>query len=188
MNLSVPPDPQSKTKKIGLLVCEDAPKWDGHESHWVNGLRTDASQWTFFRCDQGIFPTDEELASLDAFVITGSHYSVYEDLPWIRSLLDFIRHVLETHPRIKFLAGCFGHQACCLALGGAVGKNPSTKFVLGVEDLKLSRSLKEHPAFRKAASAVGLDADAIETAAVLQSHGDQVLSLPPGAIILAGES
>jgi GMP synthase-like glutamine amidotransferase len=62
----------------------------------------------------------EDIDEVDAYLITGSRHSVYDDLPWIPPLLEFIR---ELHRRRKKTLGiCFGHQAVAHALGGLTEK------------------------------------------------------------------
>src|SRR4051794_20137775 len=55
----------------------------------------------------------------DACLITGSPAGVYEALPWIAGLLDFIRSAADR----KMVGICFGHQAMAEALGGKVEKS-----------------------------------------------------------------
>ena len=66
----------------------------------------------------GVFP--DSPAAADGWLITGSRHGVYDDLPWIPRLLDFIR---ETVAAGRPMVGvCFGHQAMAKALGGRVEK------------------------------------------------------------------
>lgn len=51
----------------------------------------------------------------DAFIITGSKHSSYEQLHWITELKEFIRQV---YGQIWFFGVCFGHQIIAEALGG----------------------------------------------------------------------
>lgn len=58
-------------------------------------------------------------AAHDAVLITGSPAGVYEPLPWIPGLLEFIRSA-----KVSRMVGiCFGHQAMAQALGGRVEKS-----------------------------------------------------------------
>ena len=59
------------------------------------------------------------LADHDACLITGSPAGVYEELPWIPVLFDFIRSAGDR----KMVGICFGHQAMAEALGGKVEKS-----------------------------------------------------------------
>ena len=57
--------------------------------------------------------------SHDAFLITGSPAGVYDPLPWIAPLQQFIRDA----SRAKMIGICFGHQVMAEALGGHVEKS-----------------------------------------------------------------
>ena len=54
-----------------------------------------------------------------AFLLTGSPAGVYDPLPWIPGLMDFIRAAKDS----KMVGICFGHQAMAEALGGRVEKS-----------------------------------------------------------------
>ena len=70
----------------------------------------DASlEFAVYDVEQGEYPT--EIDEVDAYLITGSKSSVYEDKLWIHSLADFVR---QLHQRRKPLVGiCFGHHGSC---------------------------------------------------------------------------
>lgn len=56
----------------------------------------------------------------DAFVTTGSKFSVYDDEPWVKTLKAY---VVDLYQRKQKLIGiCFGHQMIAEALGGKVAK------------------------------------------------------------------
>ncbi len=56
----------------------------------------------------------------EAYLTTGSKYSVYDDLPWIHRLKALVQ---EIHVQNKYYIGvCFGHQLLAEALGGQVLK------------------------------------------------------------------
>ena len=55
----------------------------------------------------------------DAVLITGSPAGVYDPLPWIEPLLDFIRSAKSS----RMVGICFGHQAMAEALGSHVEKS-----------------------------------------------------------------
>lgn len=55
-------------------------------------------------------------ADFDLFIITGSKFSCYENLPWITKLKEFVKR--HDDGPIKFFGVCFGHQIIAEALGG----------------------------------------------------------------------
>lgn len=65
-----------------------------------------------------VFPENPEEA--DGWLISGSRYGAYEDLPWIPKLEAFVRDIKASD---RPLVGvCFGHQVIAKALGGTVEK------------------------------------------------------------------
>src|SRR5579884_2277180 len=102
----------------------------------------------------------------DAYRITGSPAGVYEGLPWIDPLMEFIRSSGDK----KLVGICFGHQVMAQALGGRVEK--STKgWGAG---LHRYRVLRGEPWID--------DADEI---AIPASHQDQVVIQPPNTDVVA---
>ena len=69
-----------------------------------------------YEVQNGEYP--DELDECDAYLITGSKVSAYDDLPWIIELKNFIR-TLHQHQK-KLVGICFGHQLIAEALGGSV--------------------------------------------------------------------
>lgn len=102
----------------------------------------------------------------DAYLITGSPAGVYDPLPWIEPLLDFIRRAR----RSKMVGVCFGHQAMAQALGGEVEKS-----VKG-----WSTGLHRYAVVHREPWMT--DANTI---AIPASHQDQVVVQPPNTRIVA---
>ena len=116
---------------------------------------------------------DEYPASIDdvdAYLVTGSKFGVYEDLPWIHRLLDFLRE-LHAHKK-KTIGICFGHQAIAHALGGRAAK----------VDAGWGVGLHRHCFTQKPNWFDAGDAEF----PVLVSHQDQVVEIAEGAVTLAG--
>ena len=110
--------------------------------------------------------------ALEGVVITGSAAGVYDDLPWLEPLRDFIRRGYQQ--RTPLLGICFGHQIMADALGGDVRKSPKG-WGLGRHTYQVT----ERPDFMPQAAA---------TLAVACSHQDQVLVPPSDAkVILASD-
>ena len=69
------------------------------------------------------------------YVIMGSRYSVYDKLPWIKPLKQFIRDCAAA--AIPQVGICFGHQVMAEALGGRV-EPAENGWIAGSEDYQLS--------------------------------------------------
>ena len=104
-----------------------------------------------------------------AFLITGSPAGVYEPLPWISPLLDFLR---AARGQAKLVGICFGHQAMAEAWGGRVEKS-ERGWAVGLQDYEL------------VARRGWMGAAPPERIAVPVSHQDRVTIAPPGAQVLA---
>lgn len=70
-----------------------------------------------FDAEHGELP---DVGAHGAYMITGSPAGVYDPLPWIAPLLEFIRSSSDA----RMVGICFGHQAMAQALGGEVIKSP----------------------------------------------------------------
>jgi len=117
----------------------------------------------------GEFPTST--AACDAYLITGSPASVYDNLPWIEQLKGFIR---QLHAEKRRLVGiCFGHQVIAEALGGKVIKSPRG-WMAGMWRF----DLLEQPDWMP---------DPLPEVKIYHLNQDQVLDLPPDAVH-AGQS
>ncbi|MDC0221101.1 GMP synthase [Gammaproteobacteria bacterium] len=115
----------------------------------------------------GEYPSD--IDEVDGYVITGSKLSVYDDIPWINDLKNFVR---QLHSEEKKIIGiCFGHQLVAEALGGKTGQ-AETGWCVGVHKNK----------FTDAAEDYGLTRSEFK---IPSNHKDQVLELPPGGKLLA---
>ena len=121
---------------------------------------------TTFDVTAGAFP--DQVDTFGAYVITGSSAGVYEPLPWIASLKDFLRQVDR---RAKIVGICFGHQIMAEAFGGKVQKSEKG-WGLGLH----TYSVHEQAAWM----------DSADSVAVPVSHQDQVVAKPPQAKVLGG--
>jgi GMP synthase-like glutamine amidotransferase len=72
-----------------------------------------------YQVTQQHFP--ESIDACDAYVLTGSKYSCYEDIHWINELKQFVVDCVEQNK--KLVGICFGHQLIAQALGGSVQKH-----------------------------------------------------------------
>ena len=107
-----------------------------------------------------------EAAAHGAYLITGSPAGVYDPLPWIDPLLDFIRSEKDA----KMVGVCFGHQAMAEALGGHVEKS----------DKGWGAGLHRYTVARPEPWI-----DTAGTIAIPASHQDQVIVQPPNTEVVA---
>ncbi len=159
--------------KIGILETGRppaplVPEYGDYPSMFVNllenaGLEADT---TSFDVKVGELP--EHPAAFDAYLITGSAAGVYEDLPWIGPLEQFL---VAAKGRAKLVGICFGHQIMAQAFGGKVIKSPKG-WGIGLQRYDL---FEREPWM-----------DGAAPVAVAVSHQDQVVEPPPGARAVAG--
>lgn len=107
-----------------------------------------------------------DLASYDAYLITGSPAGVYDPLPWIAPLEQFIRDAGDA----KMVGICFGHQVMAEALGGKVEKSDKG-WGTGLHRYTIVHS---EPWI-----------DTAGTIAIPASHQDQVIVQPPNTEVVA---
>lgn len=88
----------------------------------------------------------ESLQEFDAIIVSGSANSAYDNLPWIKRLDAYIRHVYENEKQVKIFGSCFGHQIVCQSLlkeyGVKVEKDPNG-WEIGVRNITLHSRFRE---------------------------------------------
>jgi len=107
---------------------------------------------------------------VDAYLLTGSKASVYDEAEWIRRLADFVRSLNDQ--RKKLIGICFGHQLVAHALGGRTEPSPKG-WGVGVHTHTLNEDGK-----RQTGETAGYD--------IIVSHKDQVIVPAHGTTLLAG--
>jgi GMP synthase-like glutamine amidotransferase len=111
----------------------------------------------------------------DAYLLTGSKFSVYDDEAWIRQLIKFIT---ELHQQQKKLIGiCFGHQLIAHALGGLVERSEKG-WGIGIINSDVEQIADKY----------GWLIPEKESFSLLVSHQDQVVELPPRAKLIASNA
>ncbi len=120
--------------------------------------------------EHGQYPAD--IDEVDAYLITGSKASVYDDKPWITALMDFVRELDRRHK--KLVGFCFGHQLVAHALGGNTERSPKG-WGVGLHTHQFVTTPDWHDQ-----GDMNLD--------ILVSHQDQVVAVPDTARVLAGSA
>jgi len=116
----------------------------------------------------GALPRDP--GDYDAYLITGSPAGVYEDLPWIGPLADFLR---SAKGKAKLVGICFGHQIMAEALGGHVEKS-AKGWGAGLHTYSIPRA---EPWM-----------DDVAAISAPASHQDQVVAQPPNTDVIAASA
>ena len=184
----------AQRRRIAYLNTEDAAKWTDQLQVFATALDIPARCFVKFDCFRNEFPSVAALQRGDfsGVLITGSHFSAKDpSLTWLPSLFECIRTAAKI-PHVHVLGCCFGCQACAVALGGDVGKNPDGTFVFGAESISLrapqtlQRTLDNDRCSR---SKHGSDASPLPASLrLLEAHGEQVLTLPRGAECVASSA
>ncbi len=161
--------------KLGILKTDAVrPEWVPEFGEYPDmfaallGREDGELEFVTYDVEEGEYPAD--IDDVDAYLITGSKSSVYDDKPWIRNLEEFVRAL---HARRKKLVGiCFGHQLVAQALGGRTEKSP-LGWGVGLQDYRFDSLPPWH------------DSGPADFA-ILASHQDQVVENAEGAQVLAG--
>lgn len=117
--------------KLGLLACDHIQKDFPDYPKLFNDLLPQYSFEIFNVCD-GVFPNSA--ADYDAWIITGSKFSVYDEIDWIIKLKDFVRAIFIADKHC--IGVCFGHQMLGEAMGGVVKKSDNG-WCVGVHEFNI---------------------------------------------------
>ncbi len=160
---------------IGLLQCDHVSEQFQHLiPDYSDAFRTlfatyapDITLRVYDVC-HGELP--QSVDECEGYLTTGSRYSVYDNIPWIHALAEFVRQVHAQ--KAKFVGICYGHQMIAYALGGTVAKS-NHGWGIGVKPVELTQAKDwmqpEQHEYR-----------------LRLSHQDQVMTLPDGAELLGG--
>ncbi|RMF39054.1 MAG: type 1 glutamine amidotransferase [Alphaproteobacteria bacterium] len=116
---------------------------------------------------EGAHPERPEQA--DGWIVTGSRHGVYDDLPWIGPLRDFLRDARRQGVPVAGI--CFGHQILAEALGGKAELS-DRGWAVGLERYRVTA----RPGWMQPWQ---------DHFAGLAMHRDQVTALAPDASLLA---
>lgn len=157
------------TTTVGLLRLDDLPE---HALH-VRGDYPALYRHLFDAEDvelldiavhRGDVPAS--LTDADVWVLTGSRYSVGDDLDWIATATELLAELIRSE--VPTVGICFGHQLLGRVAGGTVGR--AEGWGVGVQEFRTVRPLPWFP-------------EATRTVSLIASHQDQVLSVPDGVTV-----
>jgi GMP synthase-like glutamine amidotransferase len=163
--------------KIGILQCDDVreelqDKHGNYETMFISLLTSEDAtlQFSVYRIIDDQYP--KSINECDAYIVTGSRYSVNDDLNWIARLQSYITELY--HANKKLVGICFGHQMMAKALGGKViTSDKGWGIGVSINRIKLKPDWMEN---------------STEQIALVISHKDQVVKLPKQTIIIASSS
>tara|TARA_B100001113_G_scaffold350935_1_gene349055 strand:+ start:185 stop:877 length:693 start_codon:yes stop_codon:yes gene_type:complete len=142
----------------------------GHSSDWIpNIVNNNKVNFIIKKAYENDFDSD---IKADAFILTGSKYSVYNKSPWIEELKKHVKKLI--HENNYILGICFGHQILADCLGAEVIKN-KLGWELGSYKINLSEKGLQSKLFN------GFSKQEI----VYESHQDTVINIPSNLDILA---
>lgn len=160
--------------KAAILKCDEVlevfrPPFTDY-SDMIQGMFAavdDSINFDIFDCQAGQYP--EQPDAYDFFISTGSRAGVYEDEPWIKQLIEFVKQLDQLGK--KLIGICFGHQVIAQAMGGKVMKSDKG-WGIGIASNAIVHTPEWMVPVKKELN-------------MLVSHQDQVISIPQQALVLA---
>ena len=156
--------------KTGSTLVETAKRYGDFDAMVCRGLGLDCDRLQVVNAFHGETLPDPEACL--GVVITGAHCMVTDNLPWSLQIEAWIPSLVERE--VPLLGICYGHQLLGRAMGGHVGFHPSGKEV-GTVAIRLRAESCNDPLFAKLPPQFPVHA----------THAQSVLTLPPGAVLLA---
>ncbi|KAK9666621.1 hypothetical protein RND81_14G198700 [Saponaria officinalis] len=167
-------------KKYAVLLCaEDSEyvkkKYEGYFGVFVKMLREEGEIWDVYRVAMNEFPSEDEIAKYDGFVITGSCNDAHSNDVWICKLLELLKNL--DFLKKKVLGICFGHQILGRSLGGKTGRATSG-WDIGLRTINLSPSSSKMLSNLKIPSTLN----------IIECHQDEIWELPAKVEVMGGSN
>jgi GMP synthase-like glutamine amidotransferase len=158
--------------RIGILETGKPPgdllaRFGGYPAMFAELLGPDFEVESY-DVEAGELPASPDLH--DAYLVTGSPAGVYDDLPWMAPLKDFLR---SSKGKAKLVGVCFGHQIMAEAFGGRVEKS-ERGWGVGLQTLEVCGTAP----FLSGERQVSIPA----------SHQDQIVVPPPATRVIAANA
>ena len=163
--------------RIGILQCDrvrDALRDQGFEDYpevFEKRFREVDPELEFlvYRCLDGELPHDPR--ACDAYISTGSRFSVLDSDEWIRALEKFVLGLLTEG--IPYVGICFGHQLLAQAMGGTVVQ-ADIGWGVGVSENRIGGDYW------------WMGDERLNDVNLIVSHQDQVSGIPDGMRVIGG--
>lgn len=163
--------------KVGLLQCDhvadDLVDTHGDYQEMFSNLvhaQDENIEVVIFDLTADQFPVD--LKACDGYIITGSQFSAYDDIPWISKAKQLVADLHKAN--IPTVGICFGHQLIAESLGGKVKKAKDKGWGVGVQHWEIKSSdewMGDSPS---------------NDLSMRASHQDQVVDMPTDSTLIAG--
>jgi GMP synthase-like glutamine amidotransferase len=158
--------------KIGILETGKPPgdlldRFGGYPAMFAK-LLGEGFEVASYDVEAGELPAAPE--AHEAYLVTGSPAGVYDALPWMAPLTDFLR---AARGKAKLVGICFGHQIMAEAFGGRVEKS-ERGWGVGLQTLQLCGTAP----FLGGEKQVSIPA----------SHQDQIVVQPPASRVIAANA
>lgn len=164
-------------KLVVLRAGDAAPPVAARRGEFYAWIRREAeAAWSGGWEQHDVRDTDAPLPRADGvagFIITGSSSSVTERAPWMLRAEAFIR---DLHVKgVPVFGICFGHQLVGQALGGVAARNPRGREIGTVTVRVRDGAPADHALLEGVPRTFTANA----------THVDSVVTLPPGAVVIA---
>jgi|TARA_Y100000294_G_scaffold115222_1_gene106919 GMP synthase (glutamine-hydrolysing) len=121
-------------------------------------------------------PSGGALTGYDGVAWTGCSLTIFDDIPEVRSQVDFARACYEAG--VPAFGTCWGAQIAVVAAGGQCAANPKGREMGIARKITLTPEGRAHPFYDGKASVFD----------GFISHDDEITELPEGAVRLAGNA
>jgi len=156
--------------KAGSTFVDTAEQYGDFDELARRGLDIDPGDIQVVNAFQGEALPDPR--NCIGVVISGAHCMVTDNLPWSLAIETWIPSLVQAE--VPLLGICYGHQLLGRAMGGHVDFHPGGKEV-GTVAIRLCPESGNDPLFAKLPQHFSAHA----------THAQSVLTLPPGALLLA---
>ena len=156
--------------KAGSTFADTAERYGDFDEMTRRGLDLEVGDVRVVDIVQGEILPDP--STCHGVVITGAHCMVTDDLPWSLAIEAWIPSLVQAE--VPLLGICYGHQLIGRAMGGHVNFHPRGKEV-GTVAVSLRPESRNDLLFDNLPQQFPVHA----------THAQSVLTLPPGAEILA---